>query len=346
MEFSARQIADFLHGTVDGNENIAISTFSKIEEAVEGTITFMANPAYEHFIYQTKASIVLVNDSFRPTAPVKATLIRVPNAYESLATLLKLYEQSKARKTGVSPLASISPTASVGKDCYIEPFAVIGDNAKVGDGTQVMAHAVIGDNAKVGSHCIIYPNVTIYHDCVVGNRVILHAGAVIGADGFGFMPSGEGYDKIPQVGIVTIEDDVEVGANTCIDRSTMGSTLIKRGVKLDNLVQVAHNVVVGENTVMSAQVGVAGSAKIGDWCMFGGKVGIAGHISIADRTNAGATAAIAGSIKNQGTTVIGIPAIDARRFARCNAVFRNLPDLAQEVRQLRQELQELKQQNR
>ena len=342
MEFSARQIADFLHGTVEGDENVTISTFSKIEEAAAGTITFMANPAYEHYIYQTKASIVLVNDSFKAAEPVKATLIRVPNAYESLATLLKLYEQSHTRKTGISPLASISPTATVGKDCYIEPFAVIGDNATVGDGTQIMAHAVVGDSVKVGCDCILYPNVTIYHDCVVGNRVIIHAGAVVGADGFGFMPSADGYDKIPQVGIVTIEDDVEIGANTCIDRSTMGSTIIKRGVKLDNLVQVAHNVVVGENTVMSAQVGVAGSAKIGDWCMFGGKVGIAGHIQIANRTNAGATAAIAGSIKKEGTTLMGIPAIDARRFARCNAVFRNLPDLAQEVQQLRKELQELK----
>ena len=230
----------------------------------------------------------------------------------------------------------------MGEGCYVEAFAVVGANAVVGSGTQIYAHATIGEGVKVGDDCIIYPNVSIYHDCVVGNRVILHSGCVIGADGFGFAPSGDGYDKIPQIGIVTIEDDVEVGANTCIDRSTMGTTLISRGVKLDNLVQVAHNVTVGSNTVMSAQVGVAGSTKIGEWCTFGGKVGMAGHIRIADHTTAGATAAIAGNISKEGTTVIGIPAIDARRFARCNAVFRNLPDLAAEVQQLKRELAELK----
>ena len=342
VEFSAKQIADYLHGTIEGNENATIKTFSKIEEGFEGTISFLANPAYEQYIYTTKASIVLVNKDFKPQQPVSATLIRVANAYEAIAALLALYEQSKPRKTGIHSLAYIDPSAQVGKDCYVEPFAVIGKNAKLGDNCQVYSHSVIGDNVKVGSDCIIYPNVTIYHDCVIGNGVILHAGAVIGADGFGFAPSGDGYEKIPQIGIVTIEDNVEVGANTCIDRSTMGSTIIGRGVKLDNLVQVAHNVVVGQNTVMSAQVGVAGSAKIGQWCMFGGKVGVAGHIQIANRTTAGATAAIPGSINKEGTTVIGIPAIDARKFARCNAVFRNLPDLAAEVQKLKKELEELK----
>ena len=342
MEFSARQIADFLHGTIEGNEDVTVSTFSKIDENATGSITFLANPAYEQYLYKTGASIVLVNDSFKPTKPVGATLIRVPNAYEAIATLLTLYEQSKPRKTGIHPLAFIDPTAKMGEGCYVEAFAVVGANAVVGSGTQIYAHATIGEGVKVGDDCIIYPNVSIYHDCVVGNRVILHSGCVIGADGFGFAPSGDGYDKIPQIGIVTIEDDVEVGANTCIDRSTMGTTLISRGVKLDNLVQVAHNVTVGSNTVMSAQVGVAGSTKIGEWCTFGGKVGMAGHIRIADHTTAGATAAIAGNISKEGTTVIGIPAIDARRFARCNAVFRNLPDLAAEVQQLKRELAELK----
>ena len=342
MKFSARQIADFLHGTIEGNENVTVSTFSKIDEDTTGSITFLANPAYEQYLYKTEASIVLVNDSFKPTKPVGATLIRVPNAYEAIATLLTLYEQSKPRKTGIHPLAFIDPTAKMGEGCYVEAFAVVGADAVVGNGTQIYAHATIGEGVKVGDDCIIYPNVSIYHHCVVGNRVILHSGCVIGADGFGFAPSGDGYDKIPQIGIVTIEDDVEVGANTCIDRSTMGTTLISRGVKLDNLVQVAHNVTVGSNTVMSAQVGVAGSTKIGEWCTFGGKVGMTGHIRIADHTTAGATAAIAGSISKEGTTVIGIPAIDARRFARCNAVFRNLPDLAAEVQQLKRELAELK----
>ena len=342
MEFSARQIADFLHGTIEGNENATINTFSKIEEGMKGTISFLANPAYEHYIYETESSIVLVNDSFKPSRPVPATLIRVPNAYEAIASLLALYEQSKPRKSGIHPLAFIDPTAKIGEGCYVEAFAVVSANATVGNGTQIYAHATIGESAKVGSNCTIYSNVSIYHDCVVGNNVIIHSGAVIGADGFGFVPAGDGYDKLPQIGIVTIEDNVEIAANTFIDRSTMGSTIIGKGVKLDNLVQVAHNVTVGQNTVMSAQVGIAGSAKIGEWCTFGGKVGIAGHIHIANHTTAGATSAIAGTISKEGSTILGIPAIDAHRFARCNAVFRNLPDLSKEVQQLKRELADLK----
>ena len=342
MEFSARQIADFLHGTIEGNENATVNTFSKIEEGMKGTLSFLANPAYEHYIYETESSIVLVNDSFKPSRPVPATLIRVPNAYEAIASLLALYEQSKPRKSGIHPLAFIDPTAKIGEGCYVEAFAVVSANATVGNGTQIYAHATIGESAKVGSNCTIYSNVSIYHDCVVGNNVIIHSGAVIGADGFGFAPAGDGYDKIPQIGIVTIEDNVEIGANTCIDRSTMGSTIIGKGVKLDNLVQVAHNVTIGQNTVMSAQVGIAGSAKSGEWCTFAGKVGIAGHIHIANHTTAGATSAISRTISKEGSTILGIPAIDAHRFARCNAVFRNLPDLSKEVQQLKRELADLK----
>ena len=342
MEFSARQIADFLHGTIEGNENATVNTFSKIEEGMKGTLSFLANPAYEHYIYETESSIVLVNDSFKPSRPVPATLIRVPNAYEAIASLLALYEQSKPRKSGIHPLAFIDPTAKIGEGCYVEAFAVVSANATVGNGTQIYAHATIGESAKVGSNCTIYSNVSIYHDCVVGNNVIIHSGAVIGADGFGFAPAGDGYDKIPQIGIVTIEDNVEIGANTCIDRSTMGSTIIGKGVKLDNLVQVAHNVTVGQNTVMSAQVGIAGSAKIGEWCTFAGKVGIVGHIHIANHTTAGAASAISRTISKEGSTILGIPAIDAHRFARCNAVFRNLPDLSKEVQQLKRELADLK----
>lgn len=342
MEFSAKQIAEFLHGTIEGNENATVNTFSKIEEGIEGAISFLANPAYEHYIYDTASSIVLVNDTFKAEQPVKTTIIRVKNAYEAIASLLTMVEQSKPKKTGIHPLAYIDPTAKVGENCYVEPFAVVSANAIVGEGTQIYAHATVGEGAKVGNNCILYPGVSIYHDCVVGNNVILHSGAVIGADGFGFAPSGNGYDKIPQIGIVTIEDDVEIGANACVDRSTMGSTIIKRGVKLDNMVQIAHNVVVGENTVMSAQVGVAGSAKIGEWCMFGGQVGVAGHINIADRTTGAAKAGIAGPINKPGSTVLGIPAIDARKFARCNAVFRNLPEMSQELQALKRELAALK----
>lgn len=344
MEFTAKQIADYLHGSIEGNENATVHTFAKIEEATEGSLTFLANPAYEHFIYTTKASIVLTNKDFTPKETVHATLVKVENAYESIASLLTLYEQSKPKKKGISSLASIASTATIGKDCYIEPFVVIGDNAIIGDNTTIMAHTTIGDSAKVGSDCLLYPNVTVYHNCVIGNRAILHAGVVIGADGFGFAPTPEGYEKIPQIGIVTIEDDVEIGANTCVDRSTMGTTLIKKGVKLDNMVQIAHNVVVGENTVMSAQVGVAGSTKIGQWCMFGGQVGIAGHASVADHTQSGAQAGIAGNIIKPGRTVIGSPAIDARKFAKSNAVFRNLPEMRNDVEKLKLEIEELKKQ--
>ncbi len=342
MEFTAKQIASHLHGTIEGNENATVHTFAKIEEAHEGAISFLANLAYEHYIYDTKASIILVNKDFKPQHPVSTTLIRVDNAYECIANLLTLYEKSKPQKKGISSLASIAASAKIGEDCYIEPFVYIGEHAVIGDHTQILAHSTVCDNAKIGNDTLLYPNVTIYHDCIVGNNVILHSGVVIGADGFGFAPTPEGYEKIPQIGIVTIEDNVEIGANSCVDRSTMGSTFVKKGVKLDNLVQIAHNVVVDENTVMSAQVGVAGSTKIGKWCMFGGQVGIAGHSVIGDNTKSGAQAGIAGSIPKGNTTIIGSPAIDARRFARCNAVFRNLPQLSKEVQDLKDEIEELK----
>jgi UDP-3-O-[3-hydroxymyristoyl] glucosamine N-acyltransferase len=250
----------------------------------------------------------------------------------------------KQKKTGVSDKAYISPTAKIGEDCYVAPFAYIGDNVVVGNGTTVHPNAVICDNASVGEDCIIYPNVTIYHDCKIGNRVILHAGAVIGADGFGFAPTANGYDKIPQIGIVTIEDNVEIGANTCVDRSTMGTTIIRKGVKLDNLVQIAHNVDVGSHTVMSAQVGVAGSCKIGEWCMLGGQVGVAGHITVGDRTYAGAQSGIPGGrmIKNGNCTVMGYPAIEQKNFARSAAVYKNLPELVAQVNELKKEIEELK----
>ncbi len=343
MEFTAKQIASHLHGTIEGNENATVHTFAKIEEAHEGSISFLANLAYEHYLYDTKASIVLVNKDFKPQQPVAATLIRVDNAYECIASLLALYEKSKPQKKGISSLASIAASAKIGDDCYIEPFVCIGENVVIGSHTQIYAHSTICDNAKVGDNSLLYPNVTVYHDCIIGSNVILHSGVVIGADGFGFAPTAEGYEKIPQIGIVTIEDNVEIGANACVDRSTMGSTFVKKGVKLDNLVQIAHNVTVGENTVMSAQVGVAGSTKIGKWCMFGGQVGIAGHSTIGDFTKSGAQAGIAGSIPKGNTTIIGSPAIEARRFARCNAVFRNLPQLSKEVQDLKAEIEELKQ---
>ena len=306
MEFSAKQIAEFLHGTIEGNENATVNTFAKIEEGTTGAISFLANQAYEHYIYDTASSVVLVNDSFKPSKPVSTTLIKVPNAYEAVAKLLQLYESMKPKKVGVSSLAYIDPTATIGKDCYIGPFVAIGPKVVIGEGCVFHPHVTIGEGASVGKNTEIYSNAVIYHGCKVGNNCILHAGCVIGADGFGFAPSAEGYDKIPQIGIVTIEDNVEIGANTCVDRSTMGSTVVRKGVKLDNLVQIAHNVVVGENTVMSSQVGIAGSTKIGKWCMLGGQVGVAGHVNIADYTTCAAKAGVAGPVIKEHATLLGM----------------------------------------
>ncbi len=342
MEITAKQIADLLHATIEGNENATIHTFAKIEEGVPGAISFLANDAYEQYIYQTQSTIVIVNDSFKAAKPVNATLIRVPDAYDAVARLLQFYETMKPKKQGISSLAFVDPTAKVGKDCYIGPFAVVGANATIGDGCMLHPHATVGDNATIGDNTVMHSHAVVYHQCKVGRRCILHAGCVVGADGFGFAPTEQGYDKIPQIGIVTIEDDVEIGANTCIDRSTMGSTYVRHGVKLDNLVQIAHNTDIGAHTVMSSQVGVAGSTKVGEWCVFAGQVGVAGHVSIADRTVGGAKAGIPGAIRKPGTTVLGIPAIDSRKFARCNAVFRNLPEMAQEIQDLKREVEQLK----
>lgn len=342
MKFTAKQIAELLNGRIEGNPEASVQTFAKIEEGVEGAISFLANPRYEHYLYNTASSIVLVNEDFVPAEPIKATLIRVPNAYEAIARLLSFYESHMAKRKGIHPTACIAETAKVGEDCYIGPFVYIGEGATVGRGSQLYAHVVVEQNAHIGEDCLFYPNVSVYHECEVGNRVILHSGCVIGADGFGFAPGANGYEKIPQIGIVIVEDDVEIGANSCVDRSTMGATVIHRGVKLDNLVQVAHNCEVGENTVMSAQVGVAGSTKIGQWCMFGGQVGIAGHAQIGDRTLSGAQAGIAGSIRKGNVTVQGSPAIDAKVFARASAVFKNLPEMYREFYQMKEELENLK----
>ena len=326
MEFTAKQIAQFIEGRIEGDENATVNTFAKIEEGTPGAISFLSNPKYTHYIYDTKSSIVLIDEKVELEHPVSTTLIRVKNAYECVAKLLQLYDSMRPKKTGVDPLAFVSSTATIGKDCYIAPFAYIGDGV------------VIGDN------CRIYPHVTIYEGCKLGNRVTIHAGSVIGADGFGFAPTTDGYDKIPQIGNVVIEDDVEIGANTCVDRSTMGSTIIRKGVKLDNLIQVAHNVEIGQNTVIAAQTGIAGSTKVGQWCMFGGQVGMAGHIHIADQTHVGAQAGITNSVKQPGQTIIGSPAWDAKGFMKSAAIFRRLPDMYQKINELQKEIEELKNQ--
>ena len=316
MEFSAKQIAAFIQGEIIGDENATVHTFAKIEEGIPGAISFLSNPKYTPYIYETKASIVLVNKDFTPEQEVKATLIKVDNAYESLAKLLNLYEMSKPKRTGIHERAYV-----IGKDVYIAPFACIGDHAEVGDNTVIHPHATVGGGAKIGSNCILYANSTVYHDCRVGNNCILHAGCVIGADGFGFAPTPQGYEKIPQIGIVILEDNVEVGANTCIDRATMGATVIHSGVKLDNLVQIAHNDEIGSHTVMAAQVGIAGSTKVGEWCMFGGQVGIAGHLKIGNQVNLGAQSGVAGNIKS-GSQLIGTPPMELKQFFKASIVQR------------------------
>ena len=342
MEFSAKQIAEYLGGTVEGNPEAKVSTFAKIEEGVPGAISFLANPHYAHYLYTTESSIVLVNKDFQLEQEVKATLVRVDNAYECIARLLTLYQSTMQKRKGVHALAFVAESAKLGEDVYVGPFAYVGDGVEIGRGTQIYPSAVVEEGATIGEDCILYPHATVYYGCKLGNRVTLHSGAVIGADGFGFAPAADGYEKIPQIGIVTIEDDVEIGANTCVDRSTMGTTLIHRGVKLDNLVQVAHNCEVGSHTVMSAQVGVAGSTKIGEWCMFGGQVGIAGHAVIGDRVLSGAQAGIAGSIRKGNVTIQGSPAIDAKKFMRSSVVFKYLPEMQNELNRLKKEVEALK----
>lgn len=341
MEFSAKQIAQFVQGVIEGDENATVNTFAKIEDGKPGAISFLSNPKYTHYIYDTESSIVLVDKSVELEKPTKATLIRVDNAYECVAKLLQLYESMKPKKTGIDSLAFVSPSAKIGENVYIGAFAYIGDNVVIGDGCQIYPNVVICENAKVGNDCLFYPNVTIYHDCHVGNRVTLHAGSVVGSDGFGFAPSENGYDKIPQIGIVTIEDDVEIGANTCIDRSTMGSTYVRKGVKLDNLVQIAHNTDIGANTVMSAQVGVAGSTKVGQWCMFGGQVGIAGHITIGNKVFLGAQSGVPSSLKDD-QTLIGTPPMEKLPYFKSQAIFQRLPDLYKQIQKLQKEVDELK----
>lgn len=343
MEFSAKQIAEFIQGEIIGNENAIVHTFAKIEEGIPGAISFLSNPKYTPYIYTTQSSIVLVNRDFTPEEEIKATLIKVDNAYESLAKLLQLYEMSKPKRTGIDSLAFIAPTAKIGKDVYIAPFACIGDNAEIGDNTIIHPHVTVGGGAKVGNNCILYSGATIYHDCRVGNNCILHSGCVIGADGFGFAPTPNGFDKIPQIGIAILEDYVEVGANTCIDRATMGATIIRKGVKLDNLIQIAHNVEVGENTVMASQVGIAGSTKIGQWCMFGGQVGLAGHIKIGDKVNIGAQSGIPSNVK-ANSTIMGTPAFEAKNYFKSSIVYKKLPEIYTTLNNLQKEIDELKKQ--
>lgn len=343
MEFNAATIAGFLKGEIEGNPEIKVNTIAKIEEGHAGALSFLANPKYEHYIYTTKSSIVLVNRSFVPSARIDATLIRVENAYEAFASLLRLVDQARPRKKGIHQSAVIEPTAKIGTDVYIGPFAYIGENCVIGDGCALYPHVYIGDNTEIGKDSILNSGVKIYHECIVGEGCIIHAGTVIGSDGFGFAPQSENeYMKIPQLGNVILEDHVEIGANVTIDRATMGSTIIRKGVKLDNLIQVGHNVEIGENTVMAAQTGISGSTKVGKNCMFGGQVGLAGHIKIANGTKIGAQAGILGEIKEENTAIIGSPAIDLKQFLRSSVIFKKLPEMKTKLDSLEKEVESLK----
>lgn len=344
MEFSAKQIAEFIHGVVVGDENATVHTFAKIEEGVPGALSFLSNAKYTHYIYETKSTIVLVNKDFVPEKELQVTLIKVDNAYESVAKLLALYEMSKPKKTGIDTLAFVDSTAKIGKNVYIGAFAYVGEHAVIGDNVAIYPHATVCEGVQIGDNSILYPHVTVYHECRIGQRCILHAGSVIGADGFGFAPSSEGYEKIPQVGITVLEDDVEIGANTCVDRATMGATIVRKGVKLDNLIQIAHNVEVGSHTVMASQVGIAGSTKVGEWCMFGGQVGLAGHIHVGNHVNIGAQSGIPNSVKGDNKNILGSPGIDAKQFFKCSAVYKKLPDMYLAINKLEKELEDLKEQ--
>lgn len=342
MEFSAKQIAAYINGEIIGDENATVHTFAKIEEGIPGAISFLSNPKYLPYIYETKSTIVLVNKDFTPEHKVSATLIKVDNAYESIAKLLNLYEASKPKKVGVDPLAFVSKSATIGENVYIGAFSYIGENVIIGDNSRIFPHTFIGDGVKIGNDCLFYSNVNIYHDCRIGNECTIHSGAVIGADGFGFAPTLNGYEKIPQIGIVILEDRVDIGANACIDRATMGATVIHTGVKIDNLVQIAHNDEIGAHTVMAAQTGIAGSTKVGEWCMFAGQVGVAGHITIGDRVVFGAQSGVPSSVKaNQ--ELIGTPPMGMKPYFKSQSVFRKLPDMYFEVNALRKELEEIKQ---
>ena len=341
MEFSASQIAALLKGTIEGDPSVSVSQFSKIEEAGPNALTFLANPAYTPFIYTTDAAIVLVSNHFKPEQPLKCTLIRVADPYSALATLLELYKKQSPRKSGVSSLAFISDSASLGSEPYIGAFAYIGENVKTGKNVRIYPHCYIGDNVVIGDDTTLFSGVRIYEDCQIGNACTIHANAVIGADGFGFAPqSDSNYQKVAQIGNVIIEDHVEIGAGTTIDRATMGSTLVKKGVKLDNLIQVAHNVVIGENTVIAAQTGIAGSSRVGKNCMIGGQVGISGHLTVGDEVKIAAQTGVSSSIKNE-QIVMGSPAMDAGRFRKSFIYFRNLENLVKRIDELEKTLKAL-----
>ena len=341
MEFSAAQIAELLGGKVDGNPDTKVSNLSKIEEGTIGTLSFLANPKYTPFIYSTDASIVVVNNSFVAEKNLKpgCTLIRVDDAYGSFAKLLGLYEQIKGEKRGIEQPSFIHPTATLGENCYVGAFAYVGENVQIGNNVKIYPQVYIGDNAKVGDNTVLFSGVKIYNDCILGNHCTIHASTVIGSDGFGFAPNSDNnYSKVPQIGNVVIEDHVEIGSNSSVDRATLGSTIIRKGVKIDNLVQVAHNVEIGENTVIAGQTGVAGSTKIGKNCMIGAQAGIIGHIKIADGVKIAGQSGVGSAIEKEGEIVQGSPAFTIGEYKRSYVLFRSLPKLNDKLRELEKKI--------
>jgi UDP-3-O-[3-hydroxymyristoyl] glucosamine N-acyltransferase len=340
MKFTAEQIAKVLDGKIEGNKEVEVNTLSKIEEGKAGSLSFLANPKYTPYIYDTKASIVIVNSDFQAAKALSCTIIRVEDAYTAFSQLLDMYNQVKLNKSGISAQAAISELAKIGENVYIGEFVVIGENTVIGNNAKIYPQTFIGENCKIGENTTLFPGVKIYSDCIIGNDCTFHAGVVIGSDGFGFAPqASNNYKKVAQIGNVIIEDNVEIGANSTIDRATLGSTIIRKGVKLDNLIQIAHNVEIGENTVMAALSGISGSTKVGKNCMIGGQVGMSGHITIGDNVKIGAQAGIISNVKDN-ETIIGSPAIDVRSFMRSSVYFKKLPELAQKINILEKKLKE------
>ncbi|MGO3707098.1 MAG: UDP-3-O-(3-hydroxymyristoyl)glucosamine N-acyltransferase [Mesonia hippocampi] len=338
MKFTAQQIAEILDGSVEGNPEAEVFTLSKIEEGKEGSLTFLANPKYTSYIYATQASICIVNNNFTPEQAISTTLIKVADAYAAFSKLLDYYNQIKLHKEGIEQPSFIDETATYGENIYLGAFAYIGKNAKIGDNVKIYPNAYIGDNVVIGDNTVIFAGVKIYSETQIGNHCIIHAGAVLGADGFGFSPDEEGrYSKVPQIGNVVLHDYVEVGANAAIDRATLGSTVINEGAKLDNLIQIAHNVEVGEHTVLAAQAGVAGSTKIGKHCMIGGQAGVAGHLKIGDKVRAQAQTGIGRNIEDD-VAIQGSPAIGYNEFNRAYVYFKKFPELVERLERLEKKL--------
>lgn len=341
MEFSASDIATLLCGEVDGDGSVKVGNISKIDQSLPGTLTFLSNPAYTKFIYTTSAAIVIVNKDFKAESTLSCTLIRVDDAYSALAKLLDFYVKNKPSKVGIEQPSYISSSATLGKQIYLGAFAYIGDNAMIGDNVKIYPHVYIGDNVKIGNGSLLYSGAKIYYDCSIGESCIIHSGAVIGSDGFGFAPNPDGtYTKIEQIGNVVIEDNVEIGANTTIDRSTMGSTILHKGVKLDNLVHIAHNDEIGENTVIAAQTGIAGSTIVGKNCAFGGHAAISGHLTIGDGSKIGPKSGIMSSVK-PNSVLLGAPALDFKLAMKTFSIIRNLPQLRNDVIELQKRVKEI-----